>query len=148
MAIGDIVRIGDGNTSRIELLASAIATSAVPSGTVGLDFNYLRDLGEVPAVSSILVKSTAGSGTMTVTLRLWGYDGAAWYPVGPGSDSTKGVINVAAALGETDADSIRHSEVFNYPGLWQRLYLQVTAIGGTATAVTGYIVIRRGLGLS
>jgi len=149
MAIGDTTTPGDGNTAYIELLASATATNGAPSGaSAGMSCDFLRKFGEIPAACSILIKSTAGSGVMTATLKLWGYDGATWYPVGVGADSTKGELNAAAAIGETSADSIRHSEVFNYPGLWVRLYLEILAIGGTNTAITGQIAIRRGLGLA
>ena len=81
---------------------------------------------------------------MTATYRLWGYGGTNWFPLGNGSTgSTKGTINSGNADTETSADLIRHMEPINYPAFCTRLYLELTAIGGTSTAVTGYIRVAR-----
>ncbi len=146
MAIGTTLEIAPG-LFRVELLASATATSAVPSAaTDGLDTNVIKSLiGCIPERMRICLASTAGSATMTVTTRLWGYFGATagWAPMGTGTDANKGVLNGAVATAEVDTDTIRHSEEFQGLGLAARLYLQVTAIGGTSTAVTGWIVAGR-----
>lgn len=148
MAIGAITDYSGGEVKAVELLASATATNGVPSGaTAGLDLSILQGLfGKMPADVTLLIYSTAGSGTMTGTFRIWGYNeaGSVWTPMGPGADSTKGVINLTAAIGETGADKIRHSETISLIGHFSRLYLEITAIGGTSTAVTGQLVARRG----
>ena len=143
MAIGDSTELAPG-LWRFELLASATATSAAPSAASdGLDLNVIvGKLGGIPERMKAIVASTAGSGTMTVTCRLWGYYGATagWAPIGTGTDADKGKLNAATATAETGTDSIKHAEELQGLGLASRLYLQVTAIGGTDTAVTAWLV--------
>ncbi len=50
------------------------------------------------------------------------------------------MINVAAALAETSADKIRHAEPLYTPSHFSRLYLEITAIGGTATAIVAELL--------
>ncbi len=97
--------------------------------------------GRRPTAASVIVASTAGSDTMTVTLRLWGYSSAAasWSPVGVGTAAGKGVLNAGAAIAETSADKIAHAEPLTLPTHFDRAYCQVTAIGGTATAVSVWL---------
>lgn len=140
------------------LLGGAIATNGAPSGAaagvpcntdspfsaghVETGTNYYR---RPAAESTLFVFSTAGSGTMTVTLRLWGYLAAAgkWAPLGTGGDTTKGGLNAGAAIGETTADAIQHCEPFIYGGHFDRLYVEVAAIGGTSTSVDVWMVTPR-----
>lgn len=146
MAIGDTLELAPDLYS-IELLASATATNSPPSGaSAGLSVDAIKAVfGTVPQTMSLHVCSTAGSGTMTVTLRLWGYLGATlgWTPIGTGPDATKGYLNDGVALGETSADGIAHVEIVDLPGHFVRLYLEIVAIGGTATAVASRLVSRR-----
>lgn len=143
MAIGDTLELAPDLYS-IELLASATAGNSPPSGaSAGLSVDAIKaTFGTVPQTMSLHVRSTAGSGTMTVTLRLWGYLGATlgWTPIGTGPDATKGYLNNGTALGETSADEIQHVELVDLPGHFVRLYLEIVAIGGTSTAVTGRLV--------
>lgn len=129
----------------LRLLEAATATNSVPSGgSAGIALTGLP-LGDKAPIdgASLLVYSTAGSGTMTVTIRLWGYhaDGSVWVPLGPGGDTTKGTINEGAAIGETSTDVIRHAEPIDLPGHFSRLYAEITAIGGTSTAITVDLVV-------
>jgi hypothetical protein len=137
-----------GDAKVVEMLASATAVNSPPSGaSAGISVNDLSIFGIPPARMVLAIASTAGSGTMTATFRLWGYlpvGGGLWLPLGPGGDTTKGIVNLGAAVGETSADSIRHAEVIENPGSFQRLYLEITAIGGTSTAVTAWFVVRKG----
>lgn len=142
MAIGTVTRQGFNHT--IELLASATATNSPPSGaTAGLDVGDLYLNGEKPDVVSLLIFSTAGSDAMTVTCRIWGYNAAAttWFPLGVGTAAGKGVLNGGAAIAETEADKIAHAEPLDLPLHFTRLYLEITAIGGTSTAVTGLLSV-------
>ena len=95
----------------------------------------------------VTVYSTAGSATMTTTVKLWGYTIASgvWVPLGTGADATKGTINAGAAIGETAgiADVIRHSEIVSGLFNFDRVYAELTAIGGTATAITVDVLIVR-----
>ncbi len=124
----------------IQLLNAATATTAAPSAASdGVSTAALYPFG---GSALLVLKSTAGSDTMTITTRLWGYSSvaAAWFPLGVGADGTKGTLNAGSATGETGANEIRHSErVVGIAG-FERLALQVTAIGGTNTAVSAWAV--------
>ena len=76
----------------------------------------------------VTVYSTAGSATMTTTVKLWGYTIASgvWVPLGTGADLTKGTINAGAAIGETAgiADVIRHSEIVSGLFNFDRVYAE------------------------
>jgi hypothetical protein len=149
MALGDVTLHSGGEVADIELLASATATNSPPSGaSAGIDTgDILRVFNTMPGTATLVLYSTAGSGTMTVTGRLWGYSSVGagfWVPMGFGADATKGVINAASAIGETGTDTIRHAETVSLLGHFERLYFEITAIGGTSTAVTVKLVIRRG----
>ncbi len=87
------------------------------------------------------VWSTAGSGVMTVTGRLWGYtEAAGWAPLGIGAGATKGIINGGATLDETSADKIAHKEVVSGLRDLERVYLELSAFGGAATAISARLV--------
>lgn len=120
--------------AQVTLFSAATATSAVPSGLVGEPIP-LTDL------ATLFLYSTAGSSTMTVTCRLWGYNAklAKWFPLGTGTASGKGVINAGAAIAEDIADTILHCETVTSLHRINRVYLQITAIGGTSTAVTAVL---------
>ena len=147
MAIGDVTQVVTGSLYKVELLASVTATNGAPSGaSAGLEINALRGFGSIPSTVCIEVVSTAGSGTMTATYRVWGYGGTNWFPLGTGgTGTTKGTLNSGSADTEVSADALRHVETLNYPGFFSRLYLEITAIGGTATAVTGFVRVCGGL---
>jgi hypothetical protein len=88
--------------------------------------------------------STAGSGTMTCTLRAWGRskaDGTTWEPMGAtNSDVTlRGVLHGGVAIGEDGADNLQHNENVSGLAAFDRVYLEIVAIGGTATAITAYL---------
>ncbi len=127
----------------LTVLAAVTATNSPPSGaTAGVDLAQMRHPNEV----AIGVYSSAGSGTMTVTLKAWGYHVAAvdnlarWYPLGTGA--TAGVLNEGTAIGEALANEIRHTELIRGLRGFDRLYIEVTAIGGTSTAVNALIAAR------
>lgn len=137
MALGDVIK--GVKHATVELLASAIATNSPPSGAAaGIDIHKLNVFGLIPDTVSLLLFSTAGSASMTVTCRIWGYhtDATTWFPLGIGTATGKGVINDGAAIPETVADKIAHAEPLDLPLHFSRLYLEITAIGGTDTAVT------------
>lgn len=117
--------------------ADMFPASQVDSGT-----NYFRR----PAMESVIMAKGVGSGgTVTMTLRLWGYNAslAQWVPIGTGADSTKGILNAGAAIGEVKQDTALHCEPFYLAGCFERLYVEVTAIGGTSTAVEVWLVTPR-----
>lgn len=154
MVIGEVTNYFGANSvndvKAICLLPSATATNGPPtraSDGLGLAAVWAM-FGSAPIDANLVIFSTAGSATMTATFRLWGYHpiGAGyWVPLGPGADATKGVINSLTAVGETSADAILHSEPIALLGIaGARLYLEITAIGGTSTAVEAHVVCRRG----
>lgn len=150
MAIGTVTSYTNPDIKSIVLLASTTAANNPPSGsgnTVGLFMADVYNIfSQMPTELTLMLYSTAGSGTMSVSARLWGYtpaNGGMWFPMGIGADATKGMINAGSAMGETAADKIRHTETISLPGHFERLYLEITAISGTSTAVTAELVLRR-----
>lgn len=140
----------------LRLLNGATATNTPPSAAT--DGVPLR--GQTPGLASaewhgedeglLSVRSTAGSATMTVTIRLWGYvefflggsSIAYWVPLGTGAtDAVRGVINQGVAIGEQAslADALRHSEIVTGLSAFSRLAAEVVAIGGTSTAVDCFL---------
>jgi hypothetical protein len=156
MALGDVTTI-EGDLIAVEILASATATNSPPASlTAGVSVDVLNGAfgGAIPEDLTLLVVSTAGSATMTVTLRAWGKFGTlagltsvgAWSPLGTGTAAAKGVINNGAAIEETSADVLRHAQPFSLTAHMQRLYIEITAIGGTSTAITVFLVGRKRYG--
>lgn len=130
----------------IRLVDAATTTNGAPSGaSAGVSLAAIATTFDLLQKAIVIVRSTAGSGTMTVTVRLWGYSivAANWSPLDAGADATKGVINAGSVMGETGADEIDHSEPIEGIGPFDRLYAEITAIAGTATAVTVELLIPR-----
>jgi len=130
----------------ITLLTSATATNSAPSGSsAGVSTNGLKTGGNIPDTCSVFVKSTAGSGTMTVTIKLFGYVldapiSGSWFVLGTGAVATRGILNEGAAIDEVVPNGLRHVEPLSYCGTFDRLYAEITAIGGSATAVSVFVV--------
>ena len=143
MALGDITDTIAGESFVVELLASASAANGIPStSTAGIDVSLLRHLGSLPDKIRVGAKSTAGSGTMTVTLRVWGRAGAVWFRLKDLAASSAAPSTVVA-IAETSADAIQYSEEVSGIASCERLYLEIVAIAGTLTAVTGYAIVGR-----
>lgn len=146
-------RNGPGTIFASETVTDGTFACAITPGTLsGVA------LGRTPTVhpritddiATIFVRSTAGSATMSVTIRLWGYavlgGVGAWYPIGPGitgsADSTRGVLNNGQAIGEIASDKIAHSEQLYGLTQYDRIYAEIVAIGGTSTAITAWLGLR------
>ena len=135
MAAG-LKETGTANRRRnLLVLEVATGTNAPPSGasagvpTNGSDWaEFFGGQWEARSVS-LLVYSSAGSATMTCQIRMWGYDSvsARWYPLA--------YVAGGATIAELSDDSIRHAEKFDDLFDWDRIYAEVTAIGGTSTAI-------------
>jgi hypothetical protein len=139
----------DGNLVMTETVANgtfAVSTTDATAGAL-LKSSSSRAYGLAGASTAhLLVASTAGSATMTATIKLWGVfriSGtlAYWAPLGThATAATKGIINEGNALGETGTDSIRHAEVIDLIEGIERVYAEITAIGGTNTAISAWLV--------
>ena len=144
MAIGAITKLGD--QTRIELMASVVAANSPPtaqSATVGLSIDEIKAAfgGKVPDSLTLQIKSTAGSGTMTCTATLWTFSAGEWGKPGLGATSSvKGLINEGNTIDEVSANLINHYEEIHFLAHFERVYLEITAIAGTSTAVTGYLL--------
>ncbi len=142
MALGAVTAGTDGSAYAVELLASATATNGIPTSTAGIAMSALALSGQVPDKIRVAVNSTAGSGTMTVTLRLWLRAGGIWFRARD-LNASSAAPHTAVAIPETSADAIQYSEVVDGLSGAERIYLEVVAIAGTATAVTGYAIVPR-----
>lgn len=113
-------------TNMITLLAAGSTTQAAPtltSATAGVALPFQCDQ------VAILVRTTAGSATMTVIAHLWGYceQTGFWYKVGQ--------LNGGNAIAETTADGINYAELVVGLRCFDRLAIELGTLGGTATAV-------------
>jgi hypothetical protein len=128
----------------LTLLNAQDGTNSAPSAAgAGVATNGLSVGGNIPDTCTIMVKSTAGSGDMSVTLKLWAYSGdtAVWAPLGTHSTAaTKGILNEGNAIGETSANFIAHAEPVSYLGHFDRVYCEVTARGGSGVIVSVYVL--------
>ncbi len=90
---------------------------------------------------AVLFLTGTGTGTVAGTFRLWGYlaAAAAWAPLGTGVATTKGTINGGASIGETKADVVLHAEPVLLAGLFDRLYLECTAISGSTPSFEAWL---------
>lgn len=141
MALGTVTQIIEGTSYVVELMASVIAANGAPSGTNGISTELLGRLGRVPTWLRCAVKSTAGSGTMTVTVRIWIRLGDIGWIVAKPFNASSSAPQTAVAIAETSTDAIAYSEVVEIPGAADRVYMEVVAIAGTNTAVTGYALV-------
>jgi len=141
----------------IQLLDGATATNGVPTAgdkTAGFLLGGLGTAGggkglNVPGDGqcAFILKSTAGSDTMTATVKLWVWSDAIseWAPYGTDSTAaSKGILNEGNAIAEFSdvADRLLHVELVNGLVNFEAIYAQLTAIGGTDTAVDAYLVGR------
>ena len=132
----------------VQLLTDADATNNKPTVTDGVttDGALLGDLWNAGKVV-LLIKNTDAeeSTTKSVTIRLWGFSqvSTTWVPLGVGGAATKGFANAGAACGETGTDIVTHAEVVD--GLFgiERVYAEVTAIGGALTTISAWLVNTR-----
>lgn len=142
MALGDITQTITGQSYAVELLASAIAANGAPTAAAGIEINALAGLGPVPKSIRVGVRSTAGSGTMTVACRLWQRSAGFWF-VSKALAASDTAPQTAGTIAETGNDTIGWCEPVDLVSGADRLYLEIVAIAGTSTAVTGYAIVGR-----
>lgn len=113
-------------TNKIILLAAGSTSQAAPTlntATGGVALPFACDQ------VAILVRSTAGSGTMTAVIILWGYceQTGFWHRVGQ--------LNGGSAIAETTADAINYAELVVGLRCFDRLAIELGTLGGSGTAV-------------
>lgn len=115
--------------AKVITLLTAATTSGPPasltSSTGGVALPYTCDQ------AVILVHSTAGTGDLTATVRLWGFqkEVSRWYDLGP--------LNGGVAIPEQTTDVISYAEGIAGLRAFSHLYAELDgALGGTNTAVT------------
>lgn len=156
MAVGDIGSHKGNAIRSVCLMLAQTSNTAVPTAA-GADTSdgvptyptnkISADDGHCftanPALSStLLVKATVNAGqTLAGTLTLWGYHAPSdrWYEI-PLNGGT-GVTPVA--LAETETDLISYRERILDLGHFDRLYLQLTGIGGTGASFEAWLVTSR-----
>jgi hypothetical protein len=121
---------GSGGRRRVWcLLEGASAANSPPSGaSAGQPVTDVdADLGGKYESDGCTVEvvSTAGSGTMTATVDIWGYDSleTVWFNLGR--------LNSGNAIAETGTDVIRYAEKMDGLFDWDRLYAELIAPTGT-----------------
>jgi hypothetical protein len=139
MAIEAIVQTGSNSAFTVELLASATAVNGIPTASAGIPMTLVNRVGLKDKIR-VAVASTAGSGTMTVTLRVWLKAGGIWFRA-KDLNASSAAPHTAVAIPETSADAIQYSEEVCGIACADRIYLEIVAIAGTLTAVTGYALV-------
>lgn len=130
-----------------ELLSAATSSAAPSAATDGVQVPSGVKQGVVH------LESTAGSGTMTALVRMWGYlnklGTGEWVPLGTGTGettaNTQGVLNEGNAIEEISANKLQYAEVIDHLDVFDRLYAEIITLGGTATAVDLDVVWYRGM---
>jgi hypothetical protein len=133
----------------VQLLADATGaagTSSATAGTVPSLATHGVAIAADPMTEYVLMLfSTAGSGVMTGTFRVWGYHPTPnkWFPLGTSStEANRGVLNEQNAVDEDGADILIHAEPLASISAFTRLYIQITTIGGVGTTVSAYLIGR------
>lgn len=122
-------------------ILNAVTSKAAPSAASdGVQIPHGAEQG------SLFVRSTAGSGTMTALIRLWGYDpnenngAGGWFPfsigTGEAAANTSGVLNGGDAIEEVATDSILHYELLSNLQVFSRVDAEIISLGGTGTTIS------------
>lgn len=149
-AVGD-VKGGDTNSKRAVCLMTAQAANNSPpaNATDGVPNYPNRNLysadtgacftGLSATDSTLVICSSAGSGTMVGTFTLWGYmvGPNQWFPIAV--NAAAATPNTPVAISETATDAIRYQQIFHSLGHYDRFYLELSSVGGTATAFEAWL---------
>lgn len=144
----DVIVLIDAATTVNTVTRASATFSATPGVTAFYDLaDYVAKVGPFPPAFDIVIRQTAGSGTMTLgACRLLVADKASAVggPLGVGADATKGMLNNGAGFAEDGADVIYHRETIAYDlNHADGLQVQLGAIAGTATAIRVEAIIPR-----
>jgi hypothetical protein len=117
--------------------APSLATHGVPlrRGALGqIGHQGFNELSGQEGEMFLGVNSTAGSGVITLTGSLWGYQSTIgkWYSLG-----------AITALAETSADAVNSAErILDKLDAFDRVYFEALVFGGTAPAFDVYLFCR------
>lgn len=111
------------------LLASGTTASAAPATLTDATLGAAIPMGGAANEVTICVQSTAGSGVMTATLKVWGFQPelGRWFDLGQ--------MNGGSPLEESKADTLSWAQVLQGACAFSRLYIEIVALGGTNTAI-------------
>jgi len=112
-----------------------------PTNQITADDGHCFTASAAP-VSTLMIKGRCTAGqTLVGTFTLWGYDAAmdAWFeiPVNGGTAITP------VALAETSSDQINFQQQFNNLGHYDRIALDLAAIGGAGATFDAMLVTSR-----
>lgn len=140
------------------LLSGVTATNGKPSSStsgvaVRRGSHSVEGFSDYVEKARFIAWSKSGTGTVAFTLRFWGYiaslqtdDGELtvdeWFPLGTGTDASKGQLDAASSMGETSTDQVTHTEVLEQLAMFDRVYAEVEIISGTGTEVYAALVRR------
>ncbi len=112
--------------------ASAVPAVAFSDATIGQPLPFMTDQ------AVLLIRNVAGSGTLTATVRLYGFFPSTqrWYALGTGTN--QGYVNAGAAISEIATSTDRIAQAEGVAGLRRctRVYAEIVgALGGTGTEI-------------
>lgn len=144
----DVVILIDAATTANTVTRAGATFSSTPTVAQFFDLAALADaIGRLPASFDVVIRQTAGSGTMTLgACRLLVADkgSAVGGPLGVGADATKGMLNNGVGFAEDGADVIYHRETIAYDlNHADGIQVQLGAIAGTATAIRVELLLPR-----
>lgn len=122
-----------------QILATSVASQAAPTLT-SLTAGKAINVEGVCDEAIVLVRSTAGSGTMTATVTIWGLHAelGVWFKVK--------ALNGGSAIAETSSDAINYAETVSGLRRFSRLYAEITTAGTSPTVSVYADPIRAGAG--
>ena len=100
---------------------------------------------------AVAISDRSGSGTLSITYaKIWGYIKFLnkWFPLGTGADADRGKLNEGIALGEVAADDLRLIEEVGDLSLFDRVAVELNAVGGTSPVIDVDIIIPNNLARS
>jgi hypothetical protein len=150
MPVSDV--FATGSKKAIVLLENAAANTGAPTlATQGVPVNPDSGFGFTPADTAhgfagrdarestlLIYGACTAAQVLTGTFTLWGYLAASgkWYEI-----PVAGGTRVAPiALPETDADVVTHVERFQNLGHFDRIFLELAAIGGAGASFSAHLV--------
>lgn len=143
----DVIVLLDAAAAANTVAFPSATFAAVPAVTELYDlttYKAVAGAAAVPDKGHIVIRSTAGSGAMTLgACRVIVGDKASGKagPYGVGADATKGMLNNGAGFGETSTDGIYHREEIAGLSTIDGIQVQLGAFGGTAPAFTVELIL-------